>query len=224
MDLSWHLQRIQEDCASYPGTLVLAVSKRVEAQRIRQAYALGLRHFGENYVQEALNKQKTLGELAITWHFIGQIQRNKTEEIARHFHWVESLDREILVPRLGQAREGLPPLQVLIEVAISGEQGKGGVPPAEIAPLAEAIVAEPNLALRGLMALVHRDPAIAKENFRDMKTCFDKLRAQYPHLSIDTLSMGTSGDYAQALAAGATEIRLGTALFGERSREASFAG
>ena len=219
MDLSQRLQQIQEELRSHVPCRLLAVSKTVPAERMRAAYALGLRHFGENYLQEAMGKMATLADLEICWHFIGRIQRNKTGEIARHFDWVESVDRSLLVERLDRERAGLPPLQVLIEVAISGEESKGGCAIEDIFSLAEQIVASANLRLRGLMALVHPDPHVADQNFAQLRKLYEQLQRQVTDQQIDTLSMGTSGDYPAALAHGATEIRLGTVLFGSRPKE-----
>ncbi len=219
MDLGKRLQSLNDELQNYPSTRLLAVSKRVEAERLRTAYQLGVRHFGENYLQEALEKMTALADLPLCWHFIGRIQRNKTRDIARHFDWVESVDRALLVERLERERSGLPPLQVLIEVAASGEESKGGAAPGNIPALAQAIVASKNLRLRGLMALVHPELEQAQQNFAQMREWYGQLQAQFPQERIDTLSMGTSDDYPQALAHGATEIRLGTALFGARSKE-----
>ncbi|MHB0888255.1 YggS family pyridoxal phosphate-dependent enzyme [Acidithiobacillus sp.] len=218
MDLSQRLATLQKQCATAPGAgpRLLAVSKTVPAGTLRAAYALGLRHFGENYLQEALAKQAELTDLAIQWHFIGHIQRNKTQAIAEHFQWVESVDRLLIAERLHAARDDLPPLNCLIEVAISGEPSKGGVAPAEVLPLARAMTALPRLRLRGLMALANPDPQLASTDFAAMARLYGQLREQLPTAAIDTLSMGTSGDYPLAIAAGATEIRIGTALFGAR--------
>ncbi|MEY2341868.1 YggS family pyridoxal phosphate-dependent enzyme [Acidithiobacillus sp. IBUN Pt1247-S3] len=220
MDLQQRLQSIQAQLQEHSPARLLAVSKHVSADRIRAAHVLDLRHFGENYVQEALGKMVELADLEdICWHFIGRIQRNKTREIARHFDWVESVDREILVQRLDRERTGLPPLQVLIEVAASGEESKGGCAPSDVPMLAEAIVASTNLRLRGLMALVHPNPEQAPKNFAQLAELYKQLQKQFTNQRVDTLSMGTSGDYPEALAHGATEIRLGTVLFGTRPKE-----
>ncbi|WP_123101606.1 YggS family pyridoxal phosphate-dependent enzyme [Acidithiobacillus sulfuriphilus] len=219
MDLSQRLANLQKQCAAAPGVQprLLAVSKTVPARTLRAAYALGLRHFGENYLQEALAKQAELADLDIQWHFIGRIQRNKTQAIAEHFQWVESVDRLLIAERLHAARGDLPPLNCLIEVAISGEASKGGVAPAEVLPLARAMTALPGLRLRGLMALANPDPQLAPQDFAAMARLYGQLQEQLPSAGIDTLSMGTSGDYPLAIAAGATEIRIGTALFGARA-------
>ncbi|MBU2759886.1 YggS family pyridoxal phosphate-dependent enzyme [Acidithiobacillus sulfurivorans] len=223
MSLAENLAKIKCALQQPNRPILLAVSKRVPASAIREAYALELRHFGENYLQEALEKQDELRDLEdICWHFIGRIQRNKTHEIARHFTWVESVDRLLIAQRLNSARqEASTPLNVLIEVAVSSEDSKGGCPPAQLATLAEGIQKLPFLRLRGLMALVHPDPDQANANFQQMHSLFNTLLQSGNHPDLDTLSMGTSSDFLQALEHGATEIRLGTLLFGSRHREAT---
>ena len=214
------LRTLQATLQAYPTVRLLAVSKGVAASRLRLAYGLGLRHFGENYLQEALDKQKALADLdGIVWHFIGRIQRNKTLAIARHFQWVESIDRALVAERLNHARAGMPPLDVLIEVNAGGESSKGGVGLDALESLARAIVTLPHLRLRGLMALVRPDPEQANADFATMAAAFQLLQDAFPEQAIDTLSMGTSTDYARALPMGATQIRVGTAIFGPRSQE-----
>ena len=219
MPLAEHLAHVQCEIADRPPQCLLAASKRVAAETLRRAYALGLRHFGENYLQEALDKQMALRDLDdIVWHFIGRIQRNKTATLARHFDWVESVDRPLIAERLNTARAGMvAPLNVLIEVAISGEDSKGGCAPEEVPELALAISRLSHLRLRGLMALVHPQPEQADADFRRMAELFLALQQAQVHADLDTLSMGTSADYLQALQHGATEIRLGTILFGART-------
>ncbi len=220
MPLAERLAQVQHDLADYPPPRLTAVSKQVPAEELRRAHALGLRHFGENYLQEALRKQAALNDLNdIVWHFIGRIQRNKTKNIARYFTWVEGVDHLLIAERLNTARAGMPPLNVLIEVAISGEARKGGCLPEQVPELALAISRLPHLRLRGLMALVSPDRQQANTDFRRMAVLFSTLQHTLPHPAIDTLSMGTSADYLQALEHGATEIRLGTLLFGHRTRE-----
>ncbi len=221
MSLAENLAQAQRATRHRPFQVLLAVSKRVAPGELRAAYALGLRHFGENYLQEALEKQKMLADLSdICWHFIGQIQRNKTGDIARQFDWVESVDRILIAERLNAARQAATAkLNVLIEVAISTEKNKGGCPVEQVADLAESIQQLPHLRLRGLMALVHPDPDLANANFIQMQSLFNTLLSSGKHPDFDTLSMGTSSDYLQALQHGATEIRLGTALFGRRHQE-----
>ena len=214
------LRAVQEALRPYPEVRLLAVSKGVAANRLRLAYGHGLRHFGENYLQEALDKQEALADLeGIVWHFIGRIQRNKTRAIARSFQWVESVDRELVAERLNLARVGMPPLNVLIEVNAGGEDSKGGAAPDAVESLARVIVALPQLRLRGLMALVRPRPEEADADFATLAASFRALQRAFPDQAIDTLSMGTSTDYARALPLGSTQVRLGTALFGHRSQE-----
>lgn len=221
MSLAENLTQVQRTLTASDRTTLLAVSKRVPASVLREAHALGLRHFGENYVQEALEKQATLQDLQpVCWHFIGRIQRNKTSEIAQHFDWVESVDRPLLAQRLNAARQGAATkLNVLVEVAVSGEDSKGGCLPAALEALANEIEKLPHLRMRGLMALVHPDPDQARNNFTQMQALFHALQNTGKYPDLDTLSMGTSADYIQALAHGATEVRLGTVLFGSRHQE-----
>lgn len=196
---------------------LLAVSKAQSANVVREAYNAGQRCFGENYLQEALEKQSELADLDIEWHFIGPIQSNKTQLIAQHFTWVHSIDRQKIAQRLSDARPaGLPPLQVCIQVNISGEESKGGVTPEELGDLATAISNMPYLKLRGLMAIPapSDDVMIQTAQFQQVRQCYDALIAK--GFALDTLSIGMSGDYPAAIAQGATIIRLGTALFGVR--------
>ena len=199
--------------------LVLAVSKTRPAEDIRAAYSFGLDHFGENYLQEALDKIADLADLPLTWHFIGPIQSNKTRAIAEHFHWVHSVEREKIARRLNDQRPAqLPPLQVCLQVNISGEASKSGVSPEELPALAEAVMQMPRLALRGLMALPApcEDPAEQRAAFARLRALRDGLRTVAP--GMDTLSMGMSGDMEAAIAEGATILRIGTAIFGPRER------
>lgn len=196
---------------------LLAISKTVPAQRLREAYALGQRAFGENYLQEALPKIAALTELAIAWHFTGPIQSNKTAEIARHFAWAHGVDRLKIAERLSAQRPAeLPPLQVCIQVNVSGEASKSGCAPAAALPLARAIAALPGLHLRGLMTLpaplaLGRD---ARAPFHELRLLLEQARAE--GLPLDTLSMGMSDDLEAAVAEGASLLRIGTALFGAR--------
>ncbi len=196
---------------------LLAVSKAQSATTIREAYAAGIRKFGENYLQEALHKQALLADLNIEWHFIGPIQSNKTILIAQHFTWVQSVDRLKIAQRLNDARPAqLAPLQVCIQVNISNEATKGGVVPAAVAALAAEIVKLPRLQLRGLMAIPAPNKDAQQQNvqFKQVRTCFDELQAQ--GFKLDTLSMGMSDDYQAAIAQGATMVRIGTGIFGAR--------
>lgn len=197
--------------------LLLAVSKTRPPEDIRRAHACGLDHFGESYLQEAVEKIRALADLPLTWHFIGPIQSNKTRPIAEHFQWVHSVDRLKVARRLSEQRpENLPPLQVCIQVNISGEDSKSGAAPGAVRELAEAISDLPGLDLRGLMAI----PA-ATGNELEQRAAFARLRAIYEDLrpdfpGMDTLSMGMSGDLEAAIAEGSTIVRVGTALFGPR--------
>jgi len=196
---------------------LLAVSKTVEAAAIRELAACGQREFGENYVQEALDKQAQLADLPLVWHFIGPIQSNKTRAIAGHFSWVHSVDRLKIAERLSAQRPpALPPLQVCIEVNVSEEPSKGGVTLAALPALAAAVAALPRLQLRGLMAIPapSPDPAVQRTAFRLVRQALDAL-VERGH-TLDTLSMGMSADLEAALQEGATIVRVGTALFGER--------
>lgn len=196
---------------------LLAVSKTQPADAIRELARQGQRAFGENYVQEALAKQASLADLDLEWHLIGHLQSNKAADAARHFDWVQSVDRPKLVPALARHRPaGAPPLKVLVQVNIDDETSKHGCPPDAVASLAAAISAEPQLQLRGLMAIPapHPDPERSRMAFRAMKTLFDQLARMHP--GVDTLSMGMSADYPLAIEEGATLVRIGTALFGAR--------
>ena len=196
---------------------ILAVSKGHPAQTIRQATQAGLWAFGENYVQEALAKQALLGDLAIEWHFIGGIQSNKTQAIAQNFSWVHSVSRLEIATRLSASRSlSLPPLNVCIQVNISAESTKQGVAPHAVYALAQAINDLPQIRLRGLMAM-----PLPSQHVMQQSEQFKRVYALYCDLqqkgfSFDTLSMGTSHDYLVAVAEGATMVRLGTILLGER--------
>ena len=199
---------------------LLAVSKTQPAEAIREANGAGLSDFGENYLQEALEKQADLADLALTWHFIGPIQANKTRPIAEHFAWVHSVDRLKIATRLDAQRPpGMPPLNVCLQVNIDGEPSKAGVSPAEVAELALAVAQLPNLRLRGLMAIPapQQDPARQRAPFFRLRQLLDTLRPLSPALAeLDTLSMGMSADLEAAIQEGATIVRVGTAIFGER--------
>jgi PLP dependent protein len=199
--------------------LVVAVSKTRPASDIRTAHACGLMHFGENYLQEALQKMAELDDLHLVWHFIGPIQSNKTGPIAAHFDWVHSIDREKIARLLSEQRPPhLPPLQVCIQVNISGEDSKSGVHIKELPQLAGAVLALPHLKLRGLMAIPapNTDARQQHEHFSQMREALAQLRTLAP--DIDTLSMGMSEDLEAAIVEGATIVRVGSAIFGTRSR------
>ena len=196
---------------------LIAVSKRKPASAILEAAAAGQRHFGENYCQEAIEKIAQIDNRDLVWHFIGPIQSNKTKQIAEHFDWVHTVDRTKIARRLNEARpDDKPPLNVCIQVNISGEDSKSGIHPAQAADFLQAMMEFKRLKVRGLMAL----PAPANE-FEAQRQPFAKLRHCLEGLkkidgSLDTLSMGTSQDMLAAIAEGATMVRIGTAIFGER--------
>ena len=196
------------------GIGLLAVSKTKPAAAVREAFAAGVRDFGENYLQEALDKQAELSELPLIWHFIGPIQSNKTKPIAEHFAWVHSVDRLKIAQRLSEQRPtGLPPLNICLQVNVSAEASKSGCAPAELAALAQAVSQLPNLRLRGLMAIPEPTDDVAAQ--RAAFARLRELRNGLP-LPLDTLSMGMSHDLDAAIAEGATWVRIGTALFGAR--------
>ena len=193
---------------------LLAVSKTKPAGALREAHAAGIRDFGENYLQEARAKQLELADLPLCWHFIGPIQSNKTRDIAEHFAWVHSVDRLKIAQRLSEQRPAnLPPLNICIQVNVSGEASKSGCTPADLPALAAAISALPRLKLRGLMAIPEptEDRAEQDAAFAAVRTLQESL-----NMGLDTLSMGMSHDLESAIAQGATWVRIGTALFGAR--------
>ena len=198
---------------------LLAVSKTRTAAEIRALAMLHQHAFGENYVQETIAKQRELADLDLEWHLIGHLQSNKAREAAAAFDWVQTLDRPKLVTALALHRtESQAPLNVLIQVNIDDEASKSGCAPDAVDALADAVVAEPRLALRGLMAIPapHADLSQRRDAFRRMRGLFDTLRTRHPQ--IDTLSMGMSEDFELAIAEGATMVRVGSALFGARGK------
>ena len=193
---------------------LLAVSKTKPSAAVREAFAAGLRDFGENYLQEALEKQVELSDLPLIWHFIGPIQSNKTKPIAEHFAWVHSVDRLKVAQRLSEQRPvSLPPLNICLQVNVSLESSKSGCAPDELTALALAVSQLPNLCLRGLMAIPEPTDDVAAQ-----RAAFARLRELRDGLPmpLDTLSMGMSHDLDAAIAEGATWVRIGTALFGAR--------
>jgi PLP dependent protein len=198
---------------------LLGVSKGQPAELVREAAAAGLTDIGESYLAEALQKMEALAGLALTWHFIGRLQANKTRPIAERFAWVHGLDRLKIAERLSAQRPyHAPALNVCLQVSLAGEASKGGVPAAEVSGLAAAVAALPRLALRGLMCIPPEETEPARQ-----RAWFARLRALRDELNgagfrLDTLSMGMSGDFEAAIQEGATIIRVGTALFGPRGR------
>lgn len=201
---------------------LVAVSKGWPAEIVREAVVAGQVKFGENYLQEAVQKVTTLPDLELEWHFVGAVQSNKARAVARYFSWVHSVDRLEIAERLSAARGAYrPPLQVCVQVNIGGEPRKRGVSPSEVAVLAEAISRLPHLQLRGLMALPEAaaDKALIRCRYRDVRSLKEALVAS--GLDLDTLSMGMSEDLEVAVAEGATIVRVGTAIFGARGNRSS---
>lgn len=205
---------------SFDDLLLLAVSKTRSAEELAIAYEKGQRHFGENYLQEALDKIEQLNSLDICWHFIGPIQSNKTRAIAENFDWVHSVDRLKIAQRLSAQRpDQTPPLNICLQINISEEESKSGILPNQLPELATQILALPNIRLRGLMAIPasSSDPIQQRKPFQQMQQLLQQLKQQHPdHPELDTLSMGMSGDMEAAIAEGATIVRIGTAIFGAR--------
>jgi pyridoxal phosphate enzyme (YggS family) len=220
--------RIARACAAAgrdPRDIVLvAVSKTFPAAAVRAAHAAGQRDFGENHAQDAVAKVDALTDLDLVWHFIGPVQSNKTRVIAERFAWIHSVDRLKIAERLAMQRpEALPPLQACIQVNVSGESTKSGVAPEAAPALARAIAGLPRLRLRGLMAIPEPtdDAALQRRRFESLRDLKDRLVAE--GIPLDTLSMGMSDDLEAAIAAGATMVRVGTAIFGARPRVATTA-
>jgi hypothetical protein len=196
---------------------LLAVSKLQPITSVRALAEQGQRAFGESYVQESVAKVQALSDLALDWHFIGPIQRNKTSLIAGHFSWVHGVDRLLVAQRLSNERANhAAPLNICLQVNVSGETSKSGVSLAEVSALARAVQNLPNLHLRGLMAIPRAEVDENKQRvqFALVRTCFEELNNK--GLQLDTLSMGMSADLEAAIAEGATIVRVGTALFGQR--------
>jgi len=200
---------------------LLAVSKTFGADAVLEAVAAGQRAFGENYLQEGVDKIKAVQEAGappLEWHFIGPIQSNKTRPIAEHFDWVHTVEREKIAQRLSEQRPaGLAPLQICLQVNISGEASKSGVTPQELSALAHKVAALPNLTLRGLMAIPEpvEDYAQQRAAFAALRALYQQLRAE--GLALDTLSMGMSANLRAAIVEGATIVRVGSAIFGSRN-------
>ena len=197
---------------------LLAVSKTKPASAIREAYAAGQRAFGENYVQEAVAKMAELADLDIEWHYIGGIQSNKTRSIAEHFDWAHGVASLKHARRLSEQRPGnMPPLDICLQVNISGESSKHGIEPAQAAGLAAAVAELPHVRLRGLMALPEptEDPHAQRRAFGEVRELLESLKTT--GLQLDTLSMGMTNDLEAAIEEGSTMVRIGTAIFGARN-------
>lgn len=197
--------------------VLLAVSKTFGPEAVRAAYAAGQTAFGENYIQEAVDKMAVLGDLPLQWHCIGPIQSNKTRLVAEHFAWAQTVDRLKIAQRLSEQRPAhLPPLQICLQINVDGGATKSGVAPADLPLLAHAVAALPRLQLRGLMCIPDPQPDFEamKAVFLRAKDLYEQLRAE--GLALDTLSMGMSGDLEAAIHAGSTLVRVGTAIFGGR--------
>jgi pyridoxal phosphate enzyme (YggS family) len=201
---------------------LVTVSKSQPAEAVRAAFEAGARDFGESYVQEALPKVAALADLGATWHFIGHLQGNKARDVAATFDWVHAVDRARIASALSKGRPGeRGDLQVLVQVNISDEATKGGVAPGEALVLAREVAAMPRLRLRGLMGMASptQDMAEQRAQFRVLRETLDAIRKD--GIPVDTLSMGMSQDLEAAIAEGATMVRIGTAIFGERDRKAA---
>jgi PLP dependent protein len=197
--------------------MLLAVSKTWPAESVQQAASCGQQAFGENYVQEGVAKIQVLAALGLEWHFIGPLQSNKTRPVAENFAWVHGIERLKIAERLSDQRpDGLPPLQVCVQVNVSGEASKSGVSPQEALDLCPAVAALPNLRLRGLMAIPEptSNMSLARSRFAILRQLRDRLNVS--GLGLDTLSMGMSDDLEAAIMEGATIVRVGTAIFGTR--------
>ena len=215
-DILAQISQAEQTYSRTPGAvLLLAVSKTKSAQAIAEAYQAGQRHFGENYCQEAVGKQKELGAYDITWHFIGPIQSNKTKLIANHFSWVHSVDSLKIAQRLSAQRSHLlPPLNICLQVNISGESTKSGIVLSELAELSQSIATLPNLVLRGVMAVPEPESDFEKQR-QPFRALYQAV-AELNNPALNTFSFGMSADLNAAIAEGATIVRIGTALFGAR--------
>lgn len=226
MEIAQNLAHIRQqiaDCHPTQEVTLLAVSKTKPFADILKAYHAGQRQFGENYVQEGvekiqLAKQQNIND--ITWHLIGPLQSNKTRIVAEHFDWVQTIDRVKIAERLSQQRpDHLQPLQVLIQINISDENSKSGITPQQMEELAQQIINLPKLQLRGLMAIPAPTEDINQQTavFNQMKVLLQQLQQRFPQQKIDTLSMGMTDDMQTAIACGSTMVRIGTAIFGKRN-------
>ena len=229
MSISAHIEQVGQAIAAAAqaagrdpkSVSLIAVSKTFGPEAVIAAADAGQRAFGENYLQEAVDKMRAVRsarpDLDLEWHFIGPIQSNKTRSVAEHFDWVHAVDREKIAKRLSEQRPStLPPLQICLQVNVSGEQSKSGVSPADVIPLARAVSAMPGLRLRGLMAIPEPSEDLLKQRapFNQLRQLAQQLREA--GIDTDTLSMGMSADMVAAIAEGATMVRIGTAIFGQR--------
>jgi PLP dependent protein len=197
---------------------LVAVTKSQPPEALAEAHAAGVGDFGESYVQEALAKMARLADIPVRWHFIGHVQTNKARDIASSFQWVHGVDRLRVAEALSKARpEGAAPLEVCIQVNISGEATKGGVAPGEAAGLARAVAKLPRLRLRGLMGMASHSGDVARQRSQFASLARLRREIEASGIPLDTLSMGMSGDFEAAIAEGATLVRIGTAIFGERT-------
>ena len=223
--ISDNLEKVCEDIRALenahqrtPGDVtLLAVSKKKPVEAIQQAIRAGQTSFGENYAEEGVEKILAIGNTAFEMHFIGHIQSNKTRLIAAHYDWVQSVERVKILERLSQHRpDHLPPLNICLQVNVDGEQSKSGCQPNQLADLAALAEQQPNITLRGIMAIPapQTDPVAQRAVFRKLAELFRSLQSR--HEQMDTLSMGMSGDMEAAIAEGATMVRIGTAIFGSR--------
>lgn len=205
-----HHRRIDEVC-------LIAVSKTRNEQEIRAVAREGQIHFGENYVQESVDKIAKITDIEIVWHFIGPIQKNKTKLIAEHFSWVHSIERESVAVRLNNQRPSdLPALNICLQINIDNEDSKSGIAPAKLIPLAKSIEQLPNLKLRGLMAIPSASDGFDQQSVSFKKMADLLVELKHHDVDVDTLSMGMSNDFDAAIACGATMVRIGTAIFGPR--------
>lgn len=222
LDVNTKIRRAAEAAGRDPKEITLiGASKTQSAKTISDAYAAGLRHVGENYLDEAIAKRAQFQASDLVWHFIGRVQSNKTRLIATHFDWVHTVDREKIASRLSKHRSG-PALNVLIQVNIDADQAKAGVLPDEARGLVDFVSTLPNLRLRGLMTILSQT-STPESSYQSVAQLAARLKATLPSVqreAWDTLSMGMSGDLDAAIAAGATHVRIGTALFGPRSPRA----
>jgi len=218
--LNERIERVCQDCGRDAGSVhLIGVSKTKPAADVITAHDAGLKDFAENYLQEAIDKVEGLTNLNLTWHYIGNIQSNKTKDIASHFDWVHTVDRAKIGKRLSEQRLNKQPLQTLIQVNIDDDPNKGGCRAKELPELVEALASLPNLELRGLMTILSQDsdPRASYESVAQLHHDAGALLPAAARTHWNALSMGMSGDMEQAIAAGATHIRIGTALFGKRS-------